>query len=70
LGKEVNHAEVENISDQYAYGPLIYVVCIILAWFNTKLSLGVNLAAAIFFLMPPAHSARLSNKVHTHKTGT
>ena len=31
LGKEVNPAEVQNTSDQYAYGPLVYVLCIILA---------------------------------------
>jgi len=62
LGKEVNHDEVRNISEQYAYGPAVYVVCMVLAWFSTRLSLGVNLAAAIFFLIPPAQSARLNKK--------
>lgn len=61
LGKDFNRDEVRNITEQYAYGPSVYIVCILLAWFSTRLSLGVNLAAAIFFLIPPAHSARLKH---------
>ena len=61
LGNDFNRDEVRNITEQYAYGPSVYVVCIILAWFSTRLSLGINLAAAIFFLIPPAQSARLKH---------
>ena len=59
LAKDFNRQEVQNITDQYAYGPVVYIVCIVLAGFSTRLSLGVNLATAIYFLIPPAHSARL-----------
>jgi uncharacterized membrane protein len=43
-----------NISRQYAVGPLMYVGCLALAWFNVKASVGANVALALFFALPPS----------------
>jgi uncharacterized membrane protein len=42
------------ISRQYAVGPFMYVLCFALAWFDVRVSLGVNVALAIFFALPPS----------------
>lgn len=53
LGDAVNVAEVSRISRQYAFGPLLYLVCFGLAYVNVAASLGLNVALAIFFALPP-----------------
>ena len=62
LGKEVEMAAAEKISTQYAYGPLLYLICVALAWVSVAASLVVNLALAFFFAMPPDYSIRLPNR--------
>lgn len=42
----------EAISRQYAVGPLAYLVCLALTWVSVPLSLGLNIALAIFFAIP------------------
>jgi uncharacterized membrane protein len=42
-----------TISRQYAFGPLLYAVCLGLVWINVPLSLAVNAALAVFFAIPP-----------------
>jgi uncharacterized membrane protein len=42
------------ISRQYAVGPLMYLVCLVLAFVDVRLSLGVNVALAIYFALPPS----------------
>ena len=53
LGDEVDVAEVSRITRQYAYGPLLYLACFVLAYINVAASLALNVALAIFFAMPP-----------------
>lgn len=43
-----------NISSQYAVGPLMYVACFVIAWFNVRASLAANVALALFFALPPS----------------
>jgi uncharacterized membrane protein len=41
------------ISRQYAGGPLLYMVCLAVAWISVGLSLILNAALAVFFAIPP-----------------
>lgn len=43
-----------RISRQYAFGPVVYGICLLLAWFSVPVSLGLNVALAIFFVFPPS----------------
>jgi len=47
-------ASAAMISRQYAVGPLMYVLCFALAWIDVRVSLGMNVALAIFFALPPS----------------
>ncbi|HEV2118336.1 MAG TPA: TMEM175 family protein [Terriglobales bacterium] len=58
LGDAADAAEVNRISRQYAFGPLLYLVCFALAYINVAASLGLNVALAIFFALPPSKVAR------------
>jgi TMEM175 potassium channel family protein len=48
------------ISRQYAAGPLMYVVCMALAFVDVRASLGLNVALAIYFALPPSLVRRKS----------
>jgi uncharacterized membrane protein len=41
------------ISRQYAVGPLMYALCVVLAFVDVRASLALNVALAIFFALPP-----------------
>ncbi|HTD21463.1 MAG TPA: TMEM175 family protein [Terriglobales bacterium] len=43
----------QNISRQYALGPVMYLICLALAWFSVPASLAINGVLAIFFVLPP-----------------
>ncbi len=47
----------QAISRQYAVGPLLYLICIALAWVSPLLSLVLNAALAVFFALPARHAA-------------
>jgi uncharacterized membrane protein len=47
-------ASAAMISRQYAVGPLMYVLCFVLAWIDVRVSIGVNVALAIYFALPPS----------------
>jgi uncharacterized membrane protein len=59
LGHEVNRASAEKISRQYAGGPILYLVCLAIAWFSVTASLILNIALAIFFALPPSAAERV-----------
>jgi uncharacterized membrane protein len=42
-----------SISRQYAMGPVAYLVCFALTWVSVPVSLGLNIALAVFFAVPP-----------------
>jgi uncharacterized membrane protein len=50
---ESGEAAATAVSRQYSLGPLMYLVCMALAWVSVPASIGANLALAIFFLIPP-----------------
>ncbi|HLJ91177.1 MAG TPA: TMEM175 family protein [Candidatus Angelobacter sp.] len=41
------------ITKQYAFGPVIYLVCLLTAWISVPISLILNGVLAVFFLIPP-----------------
>jgi len=51
-------ASAAMISRQYAFGPIIYLICFVLAWVDVRISLGLNVALAIFFALPPSMMRR------------
>lgn len=53
LDRSVSGAAADNISRQYAYGPIMYLLCLALAWINVRASIATNVALAIFFALPP-----------------
>jgi TMEM175 potassium channel family protein len=53
LSKDVNSSSVQRISRQYAYGPILYLVCLGLSWLSAAASLALNFALACFFALPP-----------------
>ena len=48
----------DSISRQYASGPIAYLVCFGLTWVSVPVSLGLNIALAVFFAFPPRIRAR------------
>lgn len=52
LDKTVSNAAAENISRQYAFGPVMYLMCLALAWVNVRASVATNVALALFFALP------------------
>jgi TMEM175 potassium channel family protein len=59
LAPDVDTASVERISYQYAFGPIVYLACVVLSWVSVSASLVLNLALGCFFALPP----RLASKV-------
>jgi uncharacterized membrane protein len=62
LGNDVDGAAAGKISAQYALGPLLYLICIALAWVNVPLSLLLNIVLAVFFALPPHHAVRVAKR--------
>jgi uncharacterized membrane protein len=53
LGKDVDASAANKLSAQYAFGPLLYLVCIALTWVSVSASLLLNIGLAVFFALPP-----------------
>jgi len=63
LDHEFGHERVHAITNQYRLGPFLYGACLAMTWFSVPLSLAMNAALAIYFLLPP----KLRKPVrHTH----
>lgn len=52
LSPDTDASSVKRITRQYSFGPLLYLVCLALAWVNVLASLLVNLSLACFFAFP------------------
>jgi uncharacterized membrane protein len=62
LAHDVDLAATEKITRQYAFGPLLYLICFAMTWVSVPASLALNVALAFFFALPPAVSARIAGK--------
>ncbi|HUK29607.1 MAG TPA: TMEM175 family protein [Candidatus Acidoferrum sp.] len=58
LGAGVDLESAQKISRQYAFGPLLYIVCFALAYINVLASLALNAGLACFFALPPQVAVR------------
>ena len=58
LGKDAEASAADKISAQYAFGPLLYLVCIALTWVSVPVSLVLNILLAVFFALPPHRAVR------------
>src|SRR5215471_19607886 len=43
----------QNITRQYSFGPVMYLVCLAVGWFSVPASLTINAGLAIFFALSP-----------------
>jgi uncharacterized membrane protein len=46
------------MSKQYAFGPVVYLICLALAWVSVKASLTLGIGIAIFFVLSPSFLGR------------
>lgn len=58
LDKNADKQTVDAISKQYMFGPLFYVVTLIVAIINVPASIILNFALAIFFALPGRSPAK------------
>jgi uncharacterized membrane protein len=59
LAADVDANAVKQITGQYSFGPLLYLICLALAWVSVPASLVLNVVLAGFFALPPASLRRL-----------
>lgn len=52
MGENADRRGIQDMTAQYRFGPLFYVVTFLLAWVNAPLSLTLNLLIALFFAFP------------------
>lgn len=57
LGNNFDQQEVRAISRQYAFGPLLYFIAILLALISMPASVIFNFVLALFFSLPPRSQA-------------
>lgn len=62
LARDVDTEVTEKITRQYAFGPLLYLICFALTWVSVPASLVLNIALAFFFALPPTVSVRVTGK--------
>ena len=60
LARDADTAATEKITRQYAFGPLLYLICFALTCVSVPASLALNIALAFFFALPPAVSVRVT----------
>jgi uncharacterized membrane protein len=53
LGKNVDARAVQDISRQYLFGPLVYLIAFALAFVSTTATIIASFALALFFALPP-----------------
>jgi uncharacterized membrane protein len=66
LGADVNVETVERITRQYAFGPVLYLVCFVLAWVSAPASLLLNAVLAGFFALAPHVVRSKRSEVASH----
>ena len=62
LSKNADTRAVSAITRQYMFGPVVYLLALILALFSTPASLTVNFLLALFFAIPPRLPRSLSEQ--------
>jgi len=57
LFEDHDRGKVKQITDQFRFGPLLYGIAFIAAFFNAAVSIGLSLAPAVFFALPERPTA-------------
>ena len=66
LAADADFAAADRITRQYLFGPLLYLICLGLAWVSVPVSLALNAALACFFAFPPEMvSLKRGKRSHT-----
>ncbi len=65
LDNHADHERVHSVSLQYLLGPFVYLSCVIISWWSVPISLVLNAALALYYLMPPRHRIAAPHK-HAH----
>jgi uncharacterized membrane protein len=66
LAADADFAAADRITRQYLFGPLLYLICLGLAWVSVPVSLALNAALACFFAFPPEMvSPKRGKRAHT-----
>jgi uncharacterized membrane protein len=53
-------ASAAMISRQYSFGPIVYLLCLALAWVDVRVSLAINVLLAVYFALPPGMMGKSS----------
>jgi len=53
-----SYAGVQNIGKRYGVGPTMYLVCLAITWWSIPVSLALNGAMALYFLLSPDTALR------------
>jgi len=61
LGKDVDSRAIKDISKQYLFGPLVYLIAFALAFVSTPATIIASFALALFFAFPPRLPRPLSS---------
>jgi uncharacterized membrane protein len=54
-----SYADVRSIAKRFAMGPLMYILCFAITWWNVPLSLAINAGLALFYLLSPDQRTKL-----------
>ena len=52
IDDDADQESVDAITRQYRFGPMLYVVLMVIGWYSARTSLALNLALAVFFAIP------------------
>ncbi len=52
INKKADTSEVRAVTQSYRFGPIIYIITLILAFFSAPLSLALHFLIALFFALP------------------
>jgi uncharacterized membrane protein len=63
LGKNVDSRGVAAISQQYLFGPFLYLIIFGVAWVNTPACITLSFILALFFALPGRSLRSMSEKV-------
>jgi TMEM175 potassium channel family protein len=68
LGKNVDSQSVAAISQQYLFGPVLYLIAFAVAWVNTPACIILSFILALFFALPGRPLRSLSQKEQINVT--
>jgi uncharacterized membrane protein len=64
LDGEDDHETMHQVSRQFLIGPVFYTACLAVTWWSVPISLAMNAAMALYFLLPAGHRGAIG---HAHR---